>query len=250
MAEIVILHYHPGNSVLHRLDPRFKVLLMISYIAVLFSGSWVHWSTITVMTAVASFHCGVRPGTFHRELKVFALIAFFIGLSQLLSSSHLGIYAALREGGFSVWRFILVVWLGILFTAVTKPTELHAVIFWLLRPLPGVPAGRLAAHASLSIVIIPLLLDGVHEIREAGRARGIDRRRNPLVKFRSLLNPLMEKLLLQMEELALALEARNFDETVLHTSLQVKTRDLVTTLLLVLPLFFPLALLQIVHIYF
>lgn len=245
MAEIVILHYHPGNSVLHRLDPRFKVLLMISYIAVLFTGSWIHWSTITVLTAAASFHCGVRPGTFHRELKVFALIAFFIGLSHFLSSLHLGIAPALREGGFSAGRFILVVWLGILFTAVTEPTELHAVIYWLLRPLPGVPAGRLAAHASLSIVIIPLLLDGVHEIREAGKARGIDRCRNPVVKFKSLMNPLMEKLLLQMEELALALEARNFDETVLHTNLEVKTQDFVSTIVLLLPL----VLLQIIHIY-
>mgnify|MGYP006294438023 CR=1 FL=1 len=245
MAEIVILHYHPGNSVLHRIDPRFKVLLMVMYIAVLLSGHWVHWSVITLLLAIGSFSSGLRPRTFHRELKVFAVLSFVIALSHFLNSLDMGIGQSLMEAFFSAWRFILIVWFGILFTAVTEPVELHAVVYWLLRPIPGIPAGRLAAHSSLSIVIIPLLLDGVHEIREAGKARGIERCKNPVRRLRSILNPLMEKLLLQMEELALALEARNFDESVVHTNLKLKSADVLYSLLIA----FPLVALQIIDIY-
>ncbi len=245
MAEIVILHYHPGSSVLHRIDPRFKVLLMVMYVAVLLSGNWLHWSVITLLLTVGSLSSGLHPSSFHRELKVFAILSLVIGLSHFFGSLDLGIDTAIRDGVFSAWRFLLIVWFGILFTAVTEPTELHAVVYWLLRPIPGISAGRLAAHASLSIVIIPLLLDGVHEIREAGKARGIEHCKNPVYRLKSLLNPLMEKLLLQMEELALALEARNFDENVLQTTLEMKLTDLIYSLLLASPLI----VLQIIDVY-
>jgi len=245
MAEIAILHYHPGTSVLHRLDPRFKVLLMVGYIAALFSGNWMHYLAVTILLTTASISAKLQPGSFKRELKVFLFLALIIFTSHFFASFQSSYETALRGALFLAWRFMLIVWLGILFTAVTEPSELHAVVYWLLRPLPWVPAGRLAAHASLSIVIIPLLLDGVHEIREARKARGIDRCRNPVKRFKSIMNPLMEKLLMQMEELALALESRSFNENVLHSSLHFKGRDAVYTMLFLLPLI----ILQIVYVY-
>jgi len=245
MAEIAILHYHPGTSVLHRLDPRFKVLLMVGYIAALFSGNWMHYLAVTILLTTASISAKLQPGSFKRELKVFLFLALIIFTSHFFASFQSSYETALRGALFLAWRFMLIVWLGILFTAVTEPSELHAVVYWLLRPLPWVPAGRLAAHASLSIVIIPLLLDGVHEIREARKARGIDRCRNPVKRFKSIMNPLMEKLLMQMEELALALESRSFNENVLHSSLHFKGRDAVYTVLFLLPLI----VLQIVYVY-
>lgn len=218
---------------------------MIGYIAGLFSGAWLHWAVTTALLFWASAHSGLRPYTFRRELKVFAVLALIIGVSQYITAAPAGWQSALG-GATAAWRFLLIVWLGILFTAVTDPTELHAVIYWLFKPVPGIPAGRLATHAALSLVIIPLLLDGVHEIREARKARGIELCKNPIIRLKSLMNPLMEKLLLQMEELALALEARNFDEGVLHTSLRLRRADMLYTLLCLLPLL----LLQIIHIYF
>ena len=197
MAEIAILHYQPGHSSLHSLDPRFKVLLMIGYIAALLSGQWLHWGVVTLLLLFASFRSGLRPYTFRRELKVFAVLAFVIGVSHFFTELHTGPRTALFGAWAAAWRFLLIVWMGILFTAVTDPTELHAVIYWILKPVPGLPAGRMATHAALSLVIIPLLLDGVHEIREARKARGIEVQKNPLVKLRSLMNPLMEQLLLQ-----------------------------------------------------
>ncbi len=246
MAEIALLHYQPGRSSLHLLDPRFKVLLMIGYIAALLAGKWLHWGVITLLLLFASFRSGLRPYTFRRELKVFAVLALVIGISHFFTAPHAGHRAALYGAGAAAWRFLLIVWMGILFTAVTDPAELHAVIYWILKPVPGLPAGRLATHAALSLVIIPLLLDGVHEIREARKARGIELQRNPVVKLRSLLNPLMEKLLLQMEELALALESRNFDETVLHSTLRLGRWDIYYFVLFAVPIL----LLEIVHVYF
>jgi energy-coupling factor transporter transmembrane protein EcfT len=246
MAEIALLHYQPGHSRLHRLDPRFKVVLMIGYIAGMFTGAWLHWGVTTALLFWASAQSGLRPYTFRRELKVFAVLALIIGASHFFIAAAAGWQAAAGAAAAAAWRFLLIVWLGILFTAVTDPTELHGVIYWLLKPVPGIPAGRLATHAALSLVIIPLLLDGVHEIREARKARGIELRKNPIIRMKSIMNPLMEKLLLQMEELALALEARYFDETVLHTRLRLRGADIFYTLFCLLPLL----LLQIIHIYF
>lgn len=246
MAEIAILHYQPGRSSLHLIDPRFKVVLMISYLAALLAGQWLHWLAISALLLSASVHSGLRPYTFRRELKLFAVLALIIGFSHFFTGLHYGSRIALYGAGAAAWRFLLIVWMGMLFTAVTDPAELHAVIYWILKPVPGISAGRLATHASLSLVIIPLLLDGVHEIQEARKARGIELQRNPLVKLKSLMNPLMEKLLLQMEELALALEARNFDETVRHSRLRLRGKDFLHFALYAVPIL----LLEIVHVYF
>lgn len=271
MAEIEILHYHPGRSPLHRFDPRLKILLMLLYITVTLTGSSASWTGTTLLLLIGSRTAGLHPLAFRRELRIFGILAGVIFISRFVGAVSGGAAAAAvaetaaaaetalsgtastgtvapwasilwaaspgaaLAAGAATWKFLLIVWLGILFTAVMDPVEFHSVVHWLLRPVPGVPTGRLAAQTSFTLVLLPRLLDAAHEIREARRARGIENRKNPLRRLRTLVYPLFEKLLTDMEEFSLALEARCYNESVVRVRLRLDRADLLWWGFLMLP---------------
>ncbi|MGC9311573.1 MAG: energy-coupling factor transporter transmembrane component T family protein [Sediminispirochaetaceae bacterium] len=241
MAEIEILHYHPGSSPLHRLDPRLKILLMLLYITVILTGSAASRACTTLLLLIGSRTAGLHPLAFRRELRIFGLLAGVIIISRFVGAIPAALSgaaapeAAALEAGAAAWKFILIVWLGILFTAVMDPVEFHSVVHWLLHPVPGIPAGRLAAQTSFTLVLLPRLLDAAHEIREARRARGIENRKNPLRRLRTLVYPLFEKLLTDMEEFSLALEARCYNENVVRVRFRLNRADLLWWGFLMLP---------------
>lgn len=236
MAEIEILHYHPGSSPLHRLDPRLKILLMLLYITVILTGSAACRAGTTLLMLIGSRTAGLHPLAFRRELKIFGVLAGVIFISRFVGAIPAAApEAAALAAGAAAWKFLLIVWLGILFTAVMDPVEFHSVVRWLLRPVPGIPAGRLAAQTSFTLVLLPRLLDAAHEIREARRARGIENRKNPRRRLRTLVYPLFEKLLTDMEEFSLALEARCYNENLVRVRFRLDRADLLWWGFLILP---------------
>lgn len=235
MAEINLFHYSPGTSPLHRLAPQLRVLVLIVYIAAVLARPFVSLMIFPVVLLMASISAGLKWKDYRRELRLFGVLGTIIFLSGAMGFFHQGPAAALLHGGVPAGAFLMVVWLGILFTALTDPDELYSVIRWLLGPIPGIPAGRIAARTGMTLVLIPLLLDTVHEIREARKARGIELRRNPMLWMGSLVNPLMENLLLHMEEFSMALEARCFDENVVRRQIRPDTGQIPMAVLYLLP---------------
>jgi energy-coupling factor transporter transmembrane protein EcfT len=242
MAEINILHYQPGTSVLHRLDPRLRILLLAVYITVLFSHTSLSLAVFPLFLLRASLSAGLRWRFYRRELRVFGFLGMIVFFTRAAAYFSQGPWAVILHGGLPAGIFLLVVWMGILFAALTDPDELYSVVRWLLEPIPGIPAGRIAARTGMTLVLLPLFLDTVHEIREARKARGIELRRNPAVWICSMVNPLMEKVLIHMEEFSLALEARCFDENVTRRELPYDTGQLPYALLFLTPPLFVLIL--------
>lgn len=235
MAEINILHYQPGASALHRLDPRLKLLLLLLYLIAAFEAQPAALLTLPPMLLLGSRTARLRFRDFRRELVVFIVLGGLIFASQFLTQQQYGLAFAARLAANRLIFFLLVVWMGILFTAVTDPGELYTVLRWLFTPVPGIPAHRIAAQTSFTLVMIPLLLDSLHEIREARKVRGIEGRKNPILRIRSLLDPLFEKLLSQMQDFSLALEARCYREDVPRSPLRFRGSDLRTSLIALTP---------------
>jgi len=198
-----------------------KLLLLVASIVSIFSTGLPGLCCLSVVLLAAAALVPLRIGGFVRELLVFALLAAVILISR----------PTWAEGAVAAWRFLLVVAGGMIFTASTGPEELHAVVFTLLSPLPRIPHGRIAEHVSLTILFIPLLFDTAKEIGEARKARLIDASRNPLRRLTSLAVPLLEAMFMRIEEVALALESRGYDEEVLRFSLRWKRRDTSAALL-------------------
>ena len=118
---------------------------------------------------------------------------------------------SLIEGTLAGWRFLMVVFIGLIFSSTTLPEQIHIAIYQLLKPLPFIDAASIASKVSLTIMFIPVLMDMLNEIREARKARYIEGSRNPIRNIISMIVPLTAGVINRAEETAMALEARLYN---------------------------------------
>lgn len=221
MAELSIFHYHPRRGPIHRIDGRVKLLLIISLVVSIFSTAVYGLVVLTVLLISSATLVPLRPKTFLRET------IFFFVLAAVIFFTRPGVEA----GAVAAWRFLLVVLTGMIFTATASPSEIHAVLYTIAAPLPGIPQGRIAEHVSLTILFIPILFDAAKEIGEARKARLIEKNSNPIRRLSSLAGPLLEVMVGRIEETAYALESRCFDENAVRFELEGTRKDLFIALL-------------------
>lgn len=223
MRDLLIGQHVPGDSPLHRLDPRTKILLTGLYVVVLFLVR--RWEAYAVMAAVTVAVValtrlsplyvlrGLRPVLFLLVLTL-ALNLFVVPGEPLV---RLGPLTATREGlelGLRlVVRLVLLVTTASVLTLTTSPIALTDGIEALLRPLGRrVPAHELAMMMSIALRFIPTLAEEAERIMKAQMARGADfSRGGPLQRARSLvplLVPLFVGAFRRADDLALAMEAR------------------------------------------
>jgi energy-coupling factor transporter transmembrane protein EcfT len=222
VAYRLVFHYFPGDSVLHRWDARckflglalatFGLLHMNERALVLFS--------IFFVVAVANCRLPLKP--IAHDLKAWSVFLFFIFLVQALGYpdsgevlftwlplSEAGLYAAVL----TCWRLGLVLCYGVLFTLVTRPRDLQNALIWFLKPFPLLPAQRIALMVTLTLRLLPLIMDQLEEVSLATRSRLGNQRKGILRRAKFLVLPVFYRSLIRSDELALALAARGYNES-------------------------------------
>lgn len=229
IKNITIGQYIPGDSFIHKLDPRTKILISLFFIINLFfvknfTGYLVVFLFIILMVKVAKLsprylYKGIRP--------VFVLILFtaFLNLFVTRGTSdtlllELGFLKVYEEGVytalFMTFRLIFLIMGTSILTLTTSPIELTDGIESLLKPFKriGVPAHELAMMMSIALRFIPTLMDETDKIMKAQMARGADFDSKNLIKKAQSLIPLLVPLFIssfrRAEELAMAMEARSY----------------------------------------
>lgn len=220
MAELQLFHFQPVAGPVHRIDGRSKLLLVISIVVSIFSCGTAGLTFVTLVLLTAARLIPLHPRHFLREFAFFAVLALIIFFT----------HPEKTEGAVAAWRFLLVVLTGMELTSSTSPEEIHAVVFTLLAPLPLVPHGRIAEHVSLTFLFIPLLFDSAKEIVEARKSRLVNRSGNPIRRLSSLAAPLLEILLVKIEETSLALESRGYNEEAVRHRLNGRPADILIAL--------------------
>ncbi|KAB8127660.1 energy-coupling factor transporter transmembrane protein EcfT [Gracilibacillus oryzae] len=224
---LVIGQYVPGNSILHRLDPRTKLLLIFSYvIIVFFANNPASYAVLTFFAIGAIF---LSKLSISYILKGITPIWFFIIFSFLI---HLFFtrdgevlwqfqqitiyYGGLIQGLTISLRFLLLIMVTSLLTLTTSPMEITDALENLLAPLQKwkVPVHELALMLSISLRFIPTLMDELDKISKAQASRGVDLKTGSL-KSRiyavvPLLVPLFISAFRRAEDLAMAMEARGY----------------------------------------
>lgn len=246
LKDITIGQYYPADTPVHRLDPRFKIILMFVYIVSLFFiKTYLPYAVVTAylfLVVLASklpvkmVVKGVRP------LKWILLITFVINLLftpgeviwtwKFLKVTDKGLHQAI----FMAIRLVLLVTGTGLLTLTTSPIELTDGIEKLLNPLKkiGVPAHELAMMMTIALRFIPTLIDETDKIMKAQMARGADFESGNLLNRAKNLVPLLVPLFInafrRAEELATAMEARCYRGGVGRTKLNelaITTEDIV-----------------------
>ncbi|MBN2051318.1 MAG: energy-coupling factor transporter transmembrane protein EcfT [Spirochaetales bacterium] len=217
----VIFRYFPGDSLIHRFDPRIKLpgCALFCY-AALQPGP--RNLAITAGALLAAFLFARIP------LKT--LLIDFLRFVPLLTALFLAVFFSSDDGGplvpaaLAAGRFALLILAGNLLIQTTALSRISAAVRWFLTPLPRRLAGRLGTMIGLSVGLIPLFFQELEESRDALKARGLRARKQPLRWAVKLLTPLLARVFLRTEEMAEAMEGRCYSDE--RSSLPLKAQGI------------------------
>lgn len=224
LKDITIGQYLPGNSFLHHLDPRTKIIGILLYMITLFMinnfvglGSMLAVSLFLVLLSripVRFFLKGLKPIAFIVVLTV-SLQMFMTPGEIVWQWGFLKITVeGIRQAIFMGTRLILLVSITSILTLTTTPIALTDGIETLLKPFQrfGVPAHELAMMMTIALRFIPTLIEETEKIMRAQSARGADFESGNLMERAKAMIPLLVPLFLgafkRADELAMAMEAR------------------------------------------
>ena len=197
LKDITLGQYFPGNSIVHRLDPRTKLIAVVLYIVALFlAKSFVTYGIMFLLLAVSIAVSKVPVKSIFRGMKPVVFIVIFTAILNLFYT----------PGDTVLVTFLL--------TYTTSPILLTDGLENLLGPLKKihVPVHELAMMMSIALRFIPLLIEETDKIMSAQRARGADFESGNLLQRAKSLIPLLVPLFIsafrRADELAVAMECR------------------------------------------
>lgn len=236
----IIGQYVPGDSLVHRLDPRSKLIAVFIFIIVIFlADSFASYGIVTAFVAAAVLLSRVPLSFVLRGMKfifLFVIITFLLHLfltkegEVIYQIGSWKIYSeGLIQGAFISLRLLYLVIFTSLLTLTTTPIEITDGLESLLNPLKRlrVPVHEFALMMSIALRFIPTLLEEAEKIMKAQSARGVDFSSGPFKKrlkaIVPLLIPLFASSFKRAEDLALAMEARGYRGGEGRTKLRILT---------------------------
>lgn len=247
LKSVTIGQYIFRDSIIHRLDPRIKILIsLIVMIGLFMVSSFIGFSLMAIFTGLIIYLSklpykrvlrGLRPILFIALFTLILHLLFTKGGSIILKAGFITIYEeGLYTGLFMVVRILLLILFTSLLTLTTSPIELTDAIEYLLKPFQriGVPAHELAMMMTIALRFIPTLMEEAEKIMKAQQARGADFQTGNLFQKAKSLIPLLIPLFIsafrRADDLALAMEARCYrggENRTRMNQLQYESKDFV-----------------------
>ena len=224
LKDITLGQYFPGNTIVHKLDPRTKLLLVIVYIVALFSAQY--FITYGLMLSVLIVVIAASKISLKVILKSMKPLLFIIALTGILNLFYtqgepilsFWIFTITKEGIFSaifmVLRISMLISGTFMLTYTTSPIALTDGLEQLLKPLKKikVPVHELSMMMCIALRFIPTLIEETDKIMSAQKARGADFETGSLISRAKALIPILVPLFIsafrRADELAVAMECR------------------------------------------
>ncbi len=248
LKDITIGQYFPGDSIVHRLDPRIKIIIVSLYIVSLFFiNSFLPYLFILGFILLVVKITGIPLKFILKGIKplmFLILITFFINIFMTKGEVLLDLFGpftitkeGLYQATFMAIRLIFLITGTSLLTLTTSPIALTDGIEKLLNPFKkiGLPAHELAMMMTIALRFIPTLLEETDKIMKAQMARGADFESGNILNRAKNLVPLLVPLFInafrRADELATAMEARCYrggDNRTRLNELKLKNFDIIT----------------------
>ncbi len=226
--------YIAGDSLLHRLDARFKIAFVI-FISLVGLNAYL-WSlgflTLILLGIIIRARLPLFSGL--KEIRYLLILLLLIFVARVLATDGIplidldyitvsmqGIY----NGILVCWRLALIVMLGFAFISTTPPATIKAAVQWFLKPVPLVPEKKVAVMMGLILRFVPVIFNQAGATATALKARAIENRKNPLYRLTKFGFPLMRRIFERADDLVIALEARAFTEHRTDFELTASKRD-------------------------
>ena len=250
MNNIVFGQYYPSGSVVHRLDPRVKLVMVLLYIVtVFFVVDYAMYGALFLFVLAVALLSKVPLRILFRTVRTIVILVlitavinlfFTQGEEMLFSWKFIHIYKEGVERAIKLaLRLILLMLFPSLLTLTTTPMELTDAIESLLSPLKiiKVPVHAIALIMSIALRMIPILMEETNKIILAQKARGADFDTGGALKKAKAMIPVLVPLFVgafrRADELALAMDARCYSSVAQRTKYKVMhlaVRDLIASL--------------------
>jgi len=250
MNNIVFGQYYPTGSVVHRMDPRIKLLMVILYIvSVFFIQDYVMYGALFLFVIAVALFSKVPIRILFRTVRTIIFLVlvtsvinlfFTQGETLLVHWKFIKIYKEGIERAIKLTlRLILLMLFPSLLTLTTTPMELTDAMESLMSPLKliKVPVHAIALIMSIALRMIPILMEETNKIMLAQKARGADFDTGGAIKKAKAMIPVLVPLFVgafrRADELALAMDARCYSSVAKRTKykvLHIGVKDIVATL--------------------
>lgn len=225
LKDITLGQYFPGQSMIHRLDPRTKLTMLVVYIVALFlAEGWVSYGLVFVFLVVVIRLSTIPLKSILRGMKPLVMILIFTGVLNLFFTQDGEVLVkfwvlTVTSGGLSralmmMARILMLISGTFLLTYTTSPIALTDGLEALMNPLKkvGVPVHELSMMMCIALRFIPTLIEETDKIMSAQKARGADFESGSLTDRAKALIPILVPLFIsafrRADELATAMECR------------------------------------------
>lgn len=237
MSKVTFGRFSPYNTVVHRLDPRNKIMMVLLLLVSIFL-KVNSWSSTLIMTGCLLLILIIFMSISHislldlfRNLKtmwfliIFLLIIYIFIPNAAYDPTHVAFYIgtypvnydAFYQSGYIILRIVMMLMVTMILTSTTSPMNLTYGFEWYMAPLKLIhfPVHIIAMTLSIALRFIPTLLDETERIVKAQSSRGVDFVHGGIGKrftaVISLIIPLFVSAINRSEELSNAMEARGYD---------------------------------------
>ncbi len=223
--DITIGQYFPGNSIVHKLDARIKLILTFAFIVAIFlCKNFVSLGIVSFVLVFGIIVSGISPKTILKSLKAIIVIVIVTSLLQIFYNKdgsmlfewkfiHIS-SKGLMLAGFTSLRIILLIIAGSMLTYTTSPTVLTDAIERLFSPLNKlkIDVHVLAMMMTIALSFIPILIKEIDKIMSAQKARGAVFDEGGLIKrsqaLMTVIVPLFVNSFRRAYELSFSMECR------------------------------------------
>ncbi len=221
MDQLTAFTYRPGNSILHTLDVRCKIISLCVLSLSIVKADFISLGIITIIISAMAINAGIRPNMILRDLRYFFILLAFVFTARALTTNGTPVItffkvSATKQGMITgarvCWRFLMIMLSGMVFTFTTKPSSVKGAVQWFLAPFPFIPEKRVSIMISLFLRFLPFLIKQTKEVSNAQKARCSDLQSNPVKKITRLSTPILKKTFQSADRLANAMEARCYSE--------------------------------------
>lgn len=227
IKDITLGQYFPGKSMIHKLDPRVKVLLTLFNIVFIFiAGNFSSLGLMTAFTVAAMLLSGVPLSRYLRSTRgvIFVILftavlnLFYGGGTVLVQWGFLQITTGgVRNAIFIAIRIIVLIFMSAVLTFTTSPTQLTDALERLMKPLKifRIKVHEIAMMMTIALRFVPTLLEETDKIMSAQKARGADLESGGLISRVKALIPVLVPLFIssfrRAYDLAMAMECRCYN---------------------------------------
>lgn len=245
LKDVTLGQYFPGNTIVHRLDPRTKLIWVILFIIALFCAeSWLSYAIVAAVTVGTMILSKITTKNIFKGLKPMMIIIVLTAILNIFYTEGTPVlpgwpitWEGIDRSCKMILRIILLITGTFLLTYTTSPISLTDGLELLMNPLKKikVPVHEMTMMMSMALRFIPTLIEETDKIISAQKARGADFETGGIIRRAKALIPILVPLFVsafrRADDLAVAMECRCYHGGEGRTrmkQLKMETRDYVT----------------------